>query len=83
MFRKLMIAAVAATTMAIGVGAQSTGAEAKVRIYIGTPGYYYGPGYYHGYRYYPRHRNWHCHIVKVKRHGVWKKVRRCHSVRHW
>ena len=74
MFRKLLLAAGLASVMALGMGAASSPADAKVRVYIGTPGYYYGPGYYDEYpRYYygyPRayHRYGHrCRTVVVKK----------------
>jgi hypothetical protein len=67
MFRKLLLAAGLASVMALGMGAASSPADAKVRVYIGTPGYYYGPGYYDGYpRYYHRYGH-RCRTVVVKK----------------
>mgnify|MGYP003489708170 CR=1 FL=1 len=82
---KLLSAAVLAAGLMFGMGATAPQAEAGVRIYIGTPGYYYGyPRYYrYGYpRYYRVHSHRHCHRYKVWRHGhrVW--VRKCHRHRH-
>jgi hypothetical protein len=80
MFRKSLIAIAAAATLAFGMGGATAPAEAGVRIYIGTPGFYYG-GYghrrYHGYG----HR--HCKWVRVWHHGHWRNVRKCWRHSHY
>lgn len=73
MFRKTLMAIAAAGSIALGMGAATAPAEAKVHVWV-TPGWgYYGGGYYGGYHGHYRHHhhgNWHCHYKKVK---VWNK----------
>ena len=76
MIRKTLIAIAAAATLAVGLGAATAPAEAGHRrahggIYIGLP--YIG---FYGHRTYR-----HCHIVRVKKHYGWKRIKRCH--RHY
>jgi hypothetical protein len=74
------IAAASLLGLTLSLAAPATPAEAKVRVYLGFPGYYYGPGYFYGpgYGYYPRYRyRHHCHWRKVRvtywRHGKPRK----------
>lgn len=75
MLRKTLIAVAAAGAMALGIGATTTPAAAYhhggFHIYIGTP-LIIG---HHG------RKHWHCHWIKVKKYGHWKKVKSCHK--HW
>jgi hypothetical protein len=80
MFRKTIIAIAAAATLALGLGAATAPAEAGHRrahigIYIGVP--YVG---FYGHR---GHRHGHCHVYKVRKSYGWKRVKRCHSHRHY
>jgi hypothetical protein len=79
MFRKTLLAIAAAATLALGLGSATAPAEAGHRrahigIYIGTP--------YVGFYHHRGHRHGHCHIVRVKKHHGWKRVKSCHSHRH-
>lgn len=98
MFRRSLIAAATAATLALGLTAAAPDAEARhrrhhsgeVNIFFGFPGSYGGNyGYYDddwGYsnRHHRYHRsNYHCHWVKVKKkHHKWRKVKRCHNAWH-
>lgn len=82
MLRKIVISGITAATLALGMGAASTSANAQVffGFGMGGPGYHHcrwggcgwGPGYgygWHGYR--------HCWWQTVRRHHHWVQVRRC------
>jgi hypothetical protein len=83
MFRKTMIAIVAAGSMALGLGAATAPAEAKVHVWVGvTPGWgYYGHHHHRG--------HWHCHYKKVKvwnKHHtkkIWVTKKSCHRHRYY
>jgi hypothetical protein len=83
MIRKTMIALATVTTMALGMTAATSTANARVFFSVGVGSGYYGPGYY-GPGYYGWHHG-HCHWRKVKvwhhHHWVWRSVKTCH--RHW
>lgn len=97
MLRKTLLAAAMAGTMALGLTATTSPAEAKHRHHNGGVGLYFGfpffgPGYYDdgyyygdGYRYRHHRGNYHCHWVKVKKkHHKARWVKRCHRrLHHW
>jgi hypothetical protein len=76
--------------LGISLGAPATPAEARVHIFLGAPGFYYGPGYYPGpyYGYHPRryygYRDCYRRKVRIKvwRNGkprrVWVRRRVCY-----
>jgi hypothetical protein len=83
MLKKTLIAIAAAGTLALGLGGTTTPAEARhksghITLCIGDC--FYGDRY--GHRYSSRHNHRHCHLIKVKKHGRWIKVRDCHRHRH-
>ncbi len=74
MIRKTLIAAAAAATLALGMGAAVSTAEAG---YYGKPAYngnYEPVGYYF-------HK--HCKWKKVYQYGYWKKVKVCWKHKHY
>ena len=81
--KKFILAAVAATTIGLGMLGASAPANAQVffGFGVGGGGYHHrgwgGDGY--GYRLYPRYRPVYdnCRIVNVRRHHRWIQVRRC------
>jgi hypothetical protein len=85
MIRKTLIAVAAAATIALGFGAATTPAEARVHIYFGTPyvgfyqPHYYQP-YYHSHYRYRHHARYHtvCRYKRVYRYGYYTKVKKCH-----
>jgi hypothetical protein len=81
MIRKAMMVVGAVLALGVGMGAGVDNAEAghKPRISI-----YLGSGYYGGFRpiYRVGHRHGHCHVVRVKRNGYWRRVSNCHGHRH-
>ena len=78
MFRKTLIAVAAAATLALGVGATASTAEAGVKIYLGTPYVSHFNGYYQDAGYYTTVCKW----KRVWYHGYWKKVKVCRKVYH-
>ncbi len=72
MFKKTLIAVATVGAMAVGLGGvASTPAEAKVRIFVGSPYWY---GHHHHFHH---HSRYHCHFKKVK---VWNKK---HTKKIW
>jgi hypothetical protein len=80
MASKTLSSIVGAALLGLGItfAVPATPAEARVHIFVGAPGFYFGPGYYPGpyygydYGYYPRYRyRHHCYVRKVRayRHG--------------
>jgi len=70
--KKFLLAALTASTLALGLSAASAPAQAQIFFGFGGPGYY---GYHH-YGYY-HHRRYLCNWVNVRRHHHWVTVRRC------
>ena len=81
--RKFFIAAATVATVALGMAATTTPANAQLFFGLGVGGPYhhcgyygcgygYGDGYGYGWRH---HRN--CWVQTVRRHHHWVKVRRC------
>jgi hypothetical protein len=74
MIRKTLIAAAAVATLALGMGAAVSTAEA---------GYYAKPAYTDSYEPVGYYYHKHCKWVKVWYHGYWKNVKKCWNHKHY
>jgi hypothetical protein len=72
--KKLILAAVTAGTLALGMTAATAPAQAQIFFGFGSPGYHHGYGWH---RPMYRARHWDCWYVNTRRHHRWVQVRRC------